>query len=388
MTRSERFVKDRLWLKTEYFAVTNSLRSILENSNLPEEEQQKLAYIQNKVLITRHDFDEEWVQIPRKYLSGKCGNHYRKYIDILIGWNQLERSHSYCATDDENAYPKSCLVPKTALLNGVCNLNFRKKRLRPPIPENNPQDEVSQYALHCLSKLTVVKDGEFYLPNDPIHSSLIKDHCEHIAFKDFSLGYGTESKRLFHRVIMMPSEGRCNLRLPCFGLVEYDVKSCHPLLLYNLFTDGVERQKYRSLLENDIYSTIGKVNGSLDRELVKVDFLKAVNAKRKNLQWLGSNYVFNYFQDNFPNFTQSVLLQRSDLAIYLQNLEAELMVQELGSYCQTEGLYWFPQHDGWITIPSDEENINRQATKIIADKIGLTPTLTRNTIWDWGNNNN
>lgn len=375
MTFSERFVSDRAWLKTDHFAVTNSLRSILDASALPSQERERVAYIQNKVLITADE--AQWAWISRRYWADKCGGRYKRYVEILNGWGQLEINPSYRATHDAAAYPMSYRVPRAALREGVCNLSFGRKRFRAPVPANHPEDDVSRYALKCLSDLEVVRDADFWLPEDPKHRSRIKDHCEHIAFKDFRLAYGTKSKRLFHRVVMMPSEGRRNLKHYCLPLVEYDVKSCHPVLLMPLFEDDGERRRYQDLLAGDVYTGIGEAMGVADREQVKTDFLRVINAGRKDPEWLDAEYVFKFFQERFPHFTKSVLSTRTDLAIFLQNLEADLMVQRLGSYCRAEGLFWIPQHDGWISTLGDGERICRHAFKVVSDAIGFTPTFTK-----------
>jgi hypothetical protein len=64
------------------------------------------------------------------------------------------------------------------------------------------------------------------------------------------------------------------------------------------------------------------------------------------------------------------------LAISLQNLEAELMVQRLGTHCQAEGLFWIPQHDGWISTVGDGETIRGYAAKIVSGAVGFSPVFT------------
>ncbi|MGC3960483.1 MAG: hypothetical protein QM813_21905 [Verrucomicrobiota bacterium] len=275
-------------------------------------------------------------------------------------------------------------VPLAAMRDGVCSVNFGRERFYAPTPENNPTDDASRYALKCLSDLNVVKDGKFWLPEEPTRRSRIKDHCEHIAYKDFGLTYGNKSKRLFHRVVMMPSEGRRNLKHWCMPLVEYDVKSCHPLLLVTLFERTAERRRYQDLLVGDIYTTIGEAVGVTDRERIKIDFLRVVNAGNKSSTWLQQQCVYAFFREHFPHFTKSVLSTRTDLAIFLQNFEAEMMVQRLGKYCRTENLFWIPQHDGWISTVSDDEKIRRHAETLISQSIGFSPTLTKHLLKDDG----
>jgi hypothetical protein len=154
------------------------------------------------------------------------------------------------------------------------------------------------------------------------------------------------------------------------------LRTCHPYLLQTLFTDDSERRRYQELITADIYTEIGKAKGVPEREQVKTDFLRVVNPKWRDLEWLETKYVFTFFQERFPRFTKSVLSVRTDLALSMQNLEAELMVQRLGAVCQTEELFWVPQHDGWISTVSDGETIRGHAEKIVGGAVGFPPVFT------------
>lgn len=116
--------------------------------------------------------------------------------------------------------------------------------------------------------------------------------------------------------------------------------------------------------------------GVTNREKLKEDFMRVMNAGRKDEEWLSKKQVFNFFLQQFPRFTKSVLSQRTDSAIYLQNLEAEMPVQQLGKFCRDNNLFWIPMHDGWFSIPGDGEQIKHHAAKIISDKIGFEPVFT------------
>jgi hypothetical protein len=147
--------------------------------------------------------------------------------------------------------------------------------------------------------------------------------------------------------------------------------------LLPLFDDAEECKRYHDLLiHGDIYTIAGKAMGVTNREKLKEDFMRVMNAGRKDEEWLSKKQVFNFFLQQFPRFTKSVLSQRTDSAIYLQNLEAEMLVQQLGKFCRDNNLFWIPMHDGWFSIPGDGEQIKHHAAKIISDKIGFEPVFT------------
>ena len=294
----------------------------------------------------------------------------------MVEWGELFTGKSYCAEGD-NKFPKSFGIPAKALASGVCTLNFKRKRVVPPAPDNTPTDDASRYALKCLMELETVKDDRYFLPSDPIRRAKIQHHMYHIAHGDFGLSYGTDSKRLYHRVVLMPSEGRQNLKHFYLPLIEYDVKSCHPFFLLSLFTSPEESRRYfHMLIHDDIYTLAGSSAGNINRVKLKKDFMRVMNASYKSEAWLKTKDVFRFFESQFPVFTQSVLSKRTDLAIYLQNLEASMLVQKLGVFCMKNNLFWVPMHDGWISIPGDGDKIQDQASKIISSIIGFDPVFT------------
>jgi len=375
MTRTETRIEKRGWLRLDWHVVTNSLRSKLEASGLSSEEQEGLASIQNVILTKAKDDDAgRQKRIHSDRWIAACGSDYRRHMDKLEAWGEFNSIKNYQATHDENAFPNPYWIPRPALDTGVCTMEFHRQRLRAPAPDNHPTDDASNYALKCLTELDVVTDADFWLPQEAIRRSLVKEHCTHIFFKDYSLRYGHDCRRLFHRVVMMPSEGRRNLsyHLP---LMEYDVQTCHPFLLMKHFDDAGELKRYQDFITADIYKKIGKILGE-NRDSVKDAFLRVMNTVEKHKRWYKDEPLLNLFYEQFPRFTKSFLAVRTDLAIELQNLEAELMVQQLGAICRTEGLFWIPQHDGYISTVADGEIIKGHAEKIIFGAVCFMPKIT------------
>jgi len=375
--RREQFVKSRAWLKTHSFVITHSLRKRLES--VPLDQRAQYCYVQNLVLIFSDQYEGEFVPIASLMWKEKLGTGYKSVIREMREWGELEVDEDFRWSTDKSGYPMSYAVPRSAMETGTCIVDFERKRVRLPRPDNKPQGPVPEYALECLSKLRVAETLTFPPPQAPsknadIRRAHIKWHCEHIAGGDFSLRYGKKVKRLFHRVLLMPSEGRCNLKYWC-PLAEYDVRACHPLLMLKLFTNPDERTRYAQMLSGDIYTTIGREMGIDDRGRVKEDFQRVVNIGHKTADWMAKQYVFQFYYEHFPIFAVEVLFHRKDLAQYLQNLEAGLMVQRLGAFCREHGLFWVPMHDGFIASMDEGGAISQQASTIVKAEVGLAPHI-------------
>ena len=381
MTRSEQFRKSRAWLKTRSFVITNSLMGKLEG--MPPDQRERHCYVQNKVLITADEMENPWASIPCGYWREKLGSSYRDTIDQLIGMGELEVDEDFRWSKDKSGYPKSYAVPSSARASGTLIVDFKRQRVRLPRPKNNPTDAASEYALQCLKKLSVAKELRFPPPRDPskdpaIRMVRIREHCEGIAGGDFRLKYGKNVGRLYHRVVAMPSEGRCNLTFP-HPLYEFDVATCHPVLMLSLFDDSAERKHYAEMLAGDIYQQIGDDMGVPTRKQVKDDFQRIVNSGQKRLGWILKQYPFQFYVYHFPKFAK-VLRRRTDLAFFLQNFEARLMVQKLGSFCRDKNLFWVPMHDGFLSREDHGEIISSHAATLVANAVGFSPVVSKSRI--------
>lgn len=253
--------------------MTTSLRDKLES--VPLEDREGYGFIQNQVMIHADEYEDDLVPISTTCWKDKLGTGYKRFITQLKDWNELEVDGDFRWSKDKSGYPMSYAVPLAAKAGGTCIVDFKRKRIRLPRPKNKPTGPVSQYALECLSKLRVVENLVYPPPKDPskntdTRKARIKWHCQHIFGGDFSLHYGRKVKRLYHRVLSMPSEARCNLyHASGFPLAEYDVRTCHPFLMLKYFTDPQERNRYAAMLSGDIYTQIGKEMQIDDRAQIK-----------------------------------------------------------------------------------------------------------------------
>jgi hypothetical protein len=377
MTRTDQFRKNRAWLKTHAFVITNTLREKLET--VAPAMRLGLCYVQNLVLIFADEYEGQFARIPSVLWKDKLGTAYTALIQQLCDWNELEVDTNFRWSKDKSGYPMAYAVPPSAMEKGTCIIDLERKRIRLPRPKNKPTDPVSEYAIECLSKLRVAETLTFPPPQDPsknpdVRRARIRWHCEHIHGGDFSLHYGRNVKRLYHRVVLMPSEGRCNLTY-CLPIAEYDVRTCHPVLMLGFFTHPDERTKYAEILSGDIYARIGQEMGIEDRKRVKEDFQRVVNISHKTSDWMAKQYVFQFYHGHFPTFAEEVLFKRKDLAARLQNLEALLTVKQLGAFCRERNLFWIPMHDGFIARTDQGEMIAGAAKGLIRDAVGFTPRI-------------
>jgi hypothetical protein len=148
--------------------------------------------------------------------------------------------------------------------------------------------------------------------------------------------------------------------------------------MLKFFTDPTERGEYAKMLSGDIYTQIGKEIQIDDRDQIKTDFQRVCNTKFKSADRMAKQPIFQFYYNHFPKFSVEVIFKRKDLAACLQNLEASLLVQKLGTICREQNLFWIPMHDGFIARIDQGGVIAGQKSKIIQDSVGISPQIECN----------
>ena len=382
MTKREKAIKDRFWLKVRRFAITNSLYHILESRlNLLPIEREFCCYIQSKVLRETHDDPARFVNIGARYWQSKCGGTYSRWIALLVTSGELIVNDRYLkGQKNRSGFTKSYRIPSTALASGLRTIDFKGKvkSLKDRTILSN-SDGIIAYVHECASRLTVPID---LLPVQcSIRDASAHDYSRRIFFGDFNIRYGPNGGRLYHSIIEMPCESRSNLvfKDSKSPLIEYDIKSCHPVLLLPLISCPLEKERYCVLLDHDIYSTIrSSMNATYDRDGLKTQFLIYVN--RGDRSSTSRNPIHRFFSTHFPIFTNEILNARNDLAVYLQREESQIMVQDLGTYCRENKLFWIPCHDGWMGIEDGQAQIIRKVSELFFERTGYHVQITNKTL--------
>ena len=227
-----------------------------------------------------------------------------------------------------------------------------------------------------------------------------EEFAEKIYWGQFNVKYGTNVQRLYHSVIEMRETARPNLLFkenPAVHLCEYDVKSCHPVLLLTIMEDQKEKDKLVELLSGDFYSTVAKESGvTRDRDIIKLDFLYFANGRTRN-------YFQRYFRSHFPLLTKHLDEHKEGVAAFGQNGEAVIMVDEvprwlmdsvgsadpkptnslkpskssLTSWGKPGDILYVPMHDGWLGIERDEMRIGNYVRDCFYKETTFWVTITK-----------
>jgi hypothetical protein len=332
-----------------------------------------------------------------KVFKNYIGQNYRDYIDNLILWNVIECDESYL-NDEEHGFCKSYRLTLESRLAEKKTIDFKIKKKLNLVDRSELNDDISKYVHDQLNRIGILTD--LVSQNNLIDDVDAKDWAPSVFKRQWNVRYGKKVSRMYHTLICMPKVSRKNLLFKeSVGtqLYDYDIKSCHPVLLLTLSTDSKEQEEYRNLLDTDIYETISREEGiKRDRDSVKKDFLYFLNGG-------GKNYFYDYFHHHFPLLLNAITKKGKGMAAWAQNMEAEIMVQEISASTRIKNsppkplisllistnvdkyssnpkqndILYIPMHDGWVGIERDEDIVMSKVKQSFYEKTGYWVTITK-----------
>jgi hypothetical protein len=363
---------DRPWLRQELLVVTKHLASLLQSSNLSENDKRNRALIHHIIVRDSEDVGL-YRNIHSRTLSSYLGNNYAEVLNWLQQHDCLDINHIY-SSDTDAGFSKSYRIPGLTEDNREASLTaiaFDHPRIQRFKDDSNATDAVSQFVLSNLNYLTVRKN---LVHIDSIERrALALEFCKWVYHKRFNVRYGDNSKRLFHTVIRMVKEARANLMLDrsIESICYFDITACYPNLLPYWAVDTQEKIRLVEVLKDDFYGVLAahsKSNHSRDEHKRIVSrFLCHPDHPSNNVmgQWLESNCPILF----------ASICSRKSMALELQNLEADIIVERLGNLALLQLKWFVPMHDGFLCRVHDGAMMKHWAECIFEKVVGHKPLL-------------
>lgn len=372
--------------------ITKTLHDYLIKNGISEKDSIFLSYIQNKILITDFLDDEGYCHIHKDYFKNKIGRDYRNYINTLLFLGEIDIDETYCfltSKSDQKFIPrtKGYKVPYEKQSLGLIKIDYSKKRVKPLKEQKTIIEEKKKrrreeekgrrsicggirelsYLLKCLGEVRV--DDNIIIPYDDIKKYVkAKQLLEKTYFKSFGL-HRSESGRVYHTIIEMPKGARQNLyHSSGIRFVEIDIKTCHPHLLLNKFSNQDEKDRFYHDLRNDLYERFIDIKN--DRKKIKKRMSQFLMSKNRDLQWIRESCFYYYFSANFPIFTAEILNKDNNLAMYLQGRESDIVTRKLALYCAENNLFLITCHDGGMTLPDHKNEVVRILKTLLKEETG------------------
>ena len=372
MTLKQKEDAARTWLRQELLVVTTQLASLLESSNLSEDEKRQRALVHHIIVRESEDVGL-FHNIHSRTLSSYLGNNYSAILTWLLQHDCLDINHIY-SSDIDAGFSKSYKIPGLSEDNreaSLTALTFNHERIQRFSDDSNPTDAVSKFVLSNLSQLTVRK-SLIHIDNIE-RRALGLEYCKWVYHKRFNVGYGEHSRRLFHTVIRMVKEARGNLMLErsIDGICYFDITACYPNLLPYWAVDTEEKIRLVEVLKNDFYAVLAaysKSNHSRD------DLKRIVSRFLCHPEHPSNNVMGQWLEMHCPKLFASICSKPS-MALELQNLEADIFVERLGNWALLQLKWFVPMHDGFLCRFNDAAVMKRCAETIFERVVGHKPLL-------------
>jgi len=363
---------ERPWLRQELLVVTKDLASLLEASNLAENDKRLRALVHHIIVRDSEDVGL-YHNIHSRTLSSYLGNNYSDVLNWLQQHDCLDINHIYSA-DVDAGFSKSYRIPSLTEDNREASLtaiNFNHPRIKRFNDDSNATDAVSKFVLSNLNILTVRKQL-VHIENIE-RRALALEYCKWVYHKRFNVRYGDNSNRLFHTVIRMVKEARSNLMFEnsLESICYYDITACYPNLLPYWATDIEEKNRLVQVLKDDFYGVLAK-HSSTTR--TRDELKRIVSRFLCHPDHPSNNVMGQWLQTYYPYLFASICSKKS-MALELQNLEADIFVERLGNWALLQRKWFVPMHDGFLCRVHDGALMKQQAETIFEKVVGHKPLL-------------
>ena len=372
MNLKEKQNAERPWLRQELLVVTKHLVSLLEVSNLSENDKRLRALVHHIIVRDSEDVGL-YRNIHSRALSSYLDNNYSEVLSWLQQHDCLDINHIY-SSDTDAGFSKSYRIPGLSEDNREASLTaiaFDHPRIQRYNDDSKTTDAVSKFVLENLNRLTVRKR---LVQIDSIERrALALEYSKWVYHKRFNVRYGDNSNRLFHTVIRMVKEARVNLILEPTGesLVYFDITACYPNLLPYWATDTQEKSLLVEVLKDDFYGVIAAYSVSNHSR----DELKRIVSRFLcHPDHPSNNVMGQWLEIHCPILFYSICAKKS-MALELQNLEADIFVERLGNWALLQLKWFVPMHDGFLCRFNDGAMMKHCAEYIFEEVVGHKPLL-------------
>lgn len=259
MTLKQKQNAARPWLRQELLVVTKDLASLLDSSNLSEEDKRLRALVHHIIVRESEDVGL-YHNIHSRTLSAYLGNNYAEILNWLEQHDCLDINRIY-SSDVDAGFSKSYRIPgltEDTRDTSLTAIAFNTARIQRFKDNSNPTDAVSKFVLSNLNYLTVRK--KLVHIDNIERRALALEYCKWVYHKRFNVRYGDNSNRLFHTVIRMVKEARVNLMLDQSfeSICYFDITACYPNLLPYWAMDIQEKSGLVEVLKDDFYGVLAK----------------------------------------------------------------------------------------------------------------------------------
>ncbi len=327
--------------------------------------------------------DNEFVPISRETFRLTAGSNYNKFLDYFIHDNQLIEpflsdktgNFSYSTGGECKAFCKKYRFTKKHQFEVI--VWEQSKLISDGLIDGNlvftPKSKHDAELLYCLNFERKLSLDESAIDEiDDEWTGYYSYMCERINNGNFIPATQDESTRFYFNSVVLKNQFKKYLRYDGKdNLVNFDITCAYPSFLmekiYNNQTGGrggggEEGGHMCPSNKSDFYSIIGD-GLSLNRDILKIEFGKYINLKKS----IKIKHPFTALLRK-RGFTEMAdfICKKEEVWRELEDVETELLCRLIRE-CITLGIPLIRQHDGFLCLKENIEQLNAMIVVLLKD---------------------
>ena len=354
-----------------------------------------------------HDYSNPMINIHSDVWRDEIGRKYWYLIKKeLVKWRVIQSSRSYCNNPKYSVSGRVYPMSYRLRSEYAGEENFELSR-RDDYPQKElrwdlftPEEKIK------WEKVTLDKDfawDELKKSKNRLKWTYAQYCYQACQVMSFNVGHKPPSScstnREFNGINQLPREVRTAVRIKGETVVDLDLKSSQPTILYRFIEDSDERREYKRLIEDGILyeEIIPYLDGYSDhdykaydeRDMAKLCFCKLVggavikrnrrdpkNNFKKYRQTTGAGLCARFFLERFPKLYRKMrkinFQNRGELVRELQRIEASIVVEGM----KASGILTVSIHDGILVQASKAQQAHDFLSKKFTEVVGIVPVIT------------
>lgn len=386
---------------------------IPSNLNLSAEKHPDKYYYILTLLYYGSIFDKRnksysFIQLDSMFLKSIIGGRYKQYLQRLIDLKIIETDNHYIVNVKFKGYrltekyrsekAKQIEIKNEFILRNV-NLYNNKKKQGKGIQLNQ-----HRYIYECLKQVTInYEEAKYFIESNITNIDKYVAYNSSINLIDAKYWFFTVDEtagRVHNNITNLSRNLRPYLRYKKQKLVEIDITNSQPFLFnilinqylssYSISEGNTESsiilsyvhpdvELYRDLTMRGMFYKylMNSLGINEDSSTFKVRFFSKVFFSRENPKYVYAER--KQFKKLFPNVSIIITHYKKDdyknLAISLQRVEADIMINTIVPRLAQEGIYCLTIHDSILTTKDKVEQVKEIILDEFKMKYNLIPTV-------------
>jgi len=357
-------------------------------------------------IFDKRNKTNSFISLNGKTLLSIIGGRYKYYITHLVNAGIIETNNLFLVGEKSKGYRftekyrnvkfKRVIIMDKNIIKKITSFkDYLKIGIR--LPQH-------KYIYDCLNHISIQEnEARYFIEQSSTTAEQYNSYSisiDMIAGKNYFFVADKTAGRVHNNITNLPSDLRPFLRYNNQELVEIDIANSQPflfnLLIIDYFINNTQPSPYLPPSYDNQYST-SYPDIILYKELTSngkfyeymMQYLPIMGRDEFKKKLFGRIFYnddkkflyeeWSIFQDIFPTVAHIISFYKrnnyKDLAISLQKVEADIIINRIVIRLEKESIYCLTIHDSILTTPNNAEIVKQIMLEEFEKHFGLIPTI-------------